>query len=434
MPVGGRKQPPVVVEKPEATAVSTISGRSWELPGMWNRMFEPRVLSDYTATGFARIAGLPGGESLEWCYGCGKCVPVCPVDLVGEYGPRKIHRKVQTGMDLFSSDDLWLCTSCANCLRVCPKEVDMTKVMPAVREAAIGDGMVPAELQDVFEKTFRNGNCLGENPRRRNAWTRAAGVPVRVLPTDPGAVDVLFYVEDYWSYHPRGQQAAQCFARILAALDVDFAILGPEEKTLGDSQRVAGEKGLFEALMEDVAATLDKYEFKRIVTPDPHGFNALKKVYPKYGHNYEVSHYTQFLAPLVDKIPFRSEVRHRVTFHDPCYLGRHNGEYDAPRTILDAIPGIELVEMGRCRENGYCCGGGGGGMWLDGFTANHTSERLSERRVREAAETGADVLAVCCPYEVSRFEDAAKSTGNDQLRVMDIVELVDMAMGGTGAV
>jgi Fe-S oxidoreductase len=301
--------------------------------------------------------------------------------------------------------------------------------MPAVREVAVSDGHVPAELQDVFEKTFRYGNCLGENPRKRHAWTKGAGVPVRVLPTEPGPVDVLFYVEDYWSFHPRGQQAAQAFARVATALGVDFAILGAEEKTIGDSQRLAGEKGLFEALMEDVVATLDKYEFARIVTPDPHGFNALVQEYPKHGHQYDVLHYTQLLAPLVDRIEWKRELEGTVTFHDPCYLGRHNGEYDAPRRLIEAIPGIQLVEMSRCRENGYCCGGGGGGMWLDGLTANHTSERLSERRVREAVESGADVLAVCCPYEVSRFEDGAKSTGNEQLRVVDIIELIDEAMG-----
>ncbi|MHB1928562.1 MAG: (Fe-S)-binding protein [Acidimicrobiales bacterium] len=429
MPVGGEKQPPVAHEKERATVTSELSGREWELPGMWNRMFESRVLRDHTSAGFAKIGALVGGESLEWCYGCGKCVPVCPVDLVGEYGPRKLHRKVQTGMDLMGDPDLWLCTTCGNCLRVCPKQVDMIQIAPAAREAAIGEGNVPRELQDVFEKTFRQGNCLGENPRRRHAWTKGAGVPVRVLASDPRPVDVLVYVEDYWSYHPRGQQAAQAFARILTALGVDWAILGAEEKTLGDSQRLAGEKGLFEALMEDAVATLAKYDFARIVTPDPHGYNALRKEYPKHGHHYDAFHYTQLLAPLVDRIPWKAEVAARVTFHDPCYLGRHNGEYDAPRLLLEAIPGVVLEEMGRCRENGYCCGGGGGGMWLDGLTANHTSERLSERRVREAAETGADILAVCCPYEVSRFEDAAKSTGNEHLRVADIVELIDEAMG-----
>ena len=212
------------------------------------------------------------------------------------------------------------------------------------------------------------------------------------------------------------------------ALGLDWAILGPEEKTIGDSQRLAGEKGLFDALVEDVTATLDKYEFRRLVTPDPHGFNALVNEYPKRGHHYEALHYTQLLGPLVDKISWARELNAKVTFHDPCYLGRQNGEYEAPRALLRAIPGLQLLEMDRCRQNSYCCGGGGGGMWLDGFARDHMTERLSERRVREAAQTGAEVLAVCCPYEVSRFSDAAKSTGHEQLRVCDIVELIDEAM------
>jgi Fe-S oxidoreductase len=427
MPIGGRKVPPVAVEKQQARVASTISGREVDLPAMWNRMFEPRVLTDYGPDGFAAIAKLPGGESLEWCYGCGKCTPVCPVDMVGDYGPRKIHRKVQTGTDLFAAPDLWLCTACGNCLRVCPKRVDMIAIMPAVREAALSGAAVPAELQEVFEKTFRYGNALGQNQRRRARWAETAGVPVRILATDPAPVDVLFYVEDYWSFHPRGQDAARAFARVATALGIDWAILGPEERTLGDSQRLAGEKGLFDALVEDVTATLAKYEFQRIVTPDPHAFNALVKEYPQRGHTFDAQHYTQLLAPLVGQIGWARELNLRVTFHDPCYLGRQNGEYDAPRALIEAIPGVQLVEMGRCRENAYCCGGGGGGMWLDGFTSDHTTERLAERRVREAAGTGADVLVVCCPYEVSRFTDAAKSTGQGHLRVCDIIELIDEA-------
>src|SRR5205807_8927315 len=135
------------------------------------------------------------------------------------------------------------------------------------------------------------------------------------------------------------------------------------------------------------------------------------------------------LAPLIDEAQLVNEIDLDVTFHDPCYLDVQGGEYDAPRVLLKSNPGVNLVEMERSRANGYSCGGGGGGMWLDGFTANHTSERLSERRVREAAQTGATALAVCCPYEVSRFEDGAKSTGNESLRVPDIIELLDEAMG-----
>ncbi len=401
-----------------------------ELTGDWNRMFTQRPIFDYDSAVMDKITGLEGGESLGWCYQCAQCVGVCPVDIVGgDYGPRKIYRNVQAGVDLFTDPDLWKCTTCMNCLRVCPKNVDMIQIMPAVREVAVLDGQVPEELQQVFENTFEYGNPLGESPRKRAQWTKKANVPVPLMKEKKQA-DVLWFVECYPSYHPRGIDASVALARVLNLLGVDFGILGPEEKCSCDSQRLAGERGLFEEFAEENIRTFKKYRFKQILVTDPHALNALKKEYPKYGGKYQVVHYTTFLAPLMDRLEFKNTLSYRVTFHDPCYLGRHNGEFEAPRQMLTALPGVELVEMGRCRQNSFCCGGGGGGMWLDGFMADHVAERLSERRVREAVETGADVLAVCCPYEISRFEDAVKSTGNEgKLIVKDIIELVVEALG-----
>ena len=421
------------VESERIKQIDELVVDGMDISGQWNRMFEQRVIWDYDTDALDRITNLEGGESLGWCYQCAKCVGVCPVDIVGDYGPRKIYNLVLRGGNLLDNPNLWLCTTCMNCLRVCPKEVDMIKIMPAAREAAIlDDGAVPAELQKAFEDTARYGNPLGEAQRKRADWAKKAGVEVPIMKTIKRPVDVLWYVGSYPSYHPRGHDAARAMAKILHALGVDYGILGTEEKDDGDSQRLAGEKGLFEMLAEDNMKSFDKYEFNKLVVTGPHEYNAFKNEYPKLGGEYDVSHYTQFLAGMLGKIKplLTKSLDYRVTFHDPCYLGRHNGEYDAPRQLLGAIPGLDIVEMFRCKENGYCCGGGGGGMWLDGFAGDHIEERLSERRVREAVEVGADVLAVCCPFEVSRFEDAVKSTGNDgKLVVRDILELLDEAWG-----
>lgn len=407
-----------------------------DISGPWNRMFGQRVIWDYSPDLIEEIAQLPGAESFAWCYQCGKCVPVCPVDVVGDYGPRKLYRRAQTGINLLDSPDLWLCTTCANCLRVCPKLVDMVQIMPAAREHAMLTGRaIPAELQEALENTAKYGNPLGQPARKREAWVKDAGVPVPILHQIQRPVEWLWWVECYPSYHPRGIDASIALARIFNALGLDFAILGREEKCAGDSQRLAGERGLFEMLAEENIRTLAKYEFQHIVVTDPHALNAFRKHYPKLGGQYDVWHYTTLLARELPKLQplLTKSLPYRVTFHDPCYLGRHNGEYDAPRQLIQALPGVEFVEMLRCRENSYCCGGGGGGMWLDSFAAGHQRRRLSEERVLEAVSTGADTLVVCCPYEVSRFEDAAKSTGVEgRLRVRDIAELLAEAMGLIG--
>lgn len=401
-----------------------------QLNGHWNRIFEPRAISAYDLSVLEEVTAIPGAESLGYCYQCGKCTSVCPVDVVGDYSPRKVFRRTQLGISLFESEDLWLCTTCSDCLRVCPKEVNMIDIMPAVRERAVMDGHAPQELLTAFENTARYGNPLGEPARKRAEWIKGAGVPVPIMKERQAPVDVLWFVECYPAYHPRGKEASQALARILTTLGVDFGVLGIEEKCSGDSQRMAGETGLFDMLAEHNIKVLSQYQFNTLMVTDPHAFNAFRNEYPERGGEWTTYHYTQMLAPLIAEMRFTQSLDRRVTFHDPCYLGRHNGEYEAPRQLLQAIPGLDLVEMGRCRENAYCCGGGGGGMWMDSFTSERLTMRLSERRVLEAVEYGADILAVACPYEVSRFEDAVKSTNNaGKLKVMDIAELLAQAMG-----
>ncbi|MDH5382105.1 MAG: heterodisulfide reductase-related iron-sulfur binding cluster, partial [Cyclobacteriaceae bacterium] len=413
------------VDKKQIIEKESVIVDGIELTADWNRMFEQRVVFDYDTSTLDKVTDVPNAESMGWCYQCGQCIPVCPVDNVGEYGPRKIFRNLQQGIDLFESDDLWKCTTCMNCLRVCPKEVDMIKIMPAIREEAVLEGNVPDELQEAFTNTFEYGNPMGESQRKRADWVQNAGVEVPIMKEINRPVDLLWFVECYPAYHGRGKEASAALAKILTELKSDYGILGTEERCSCDSQRLAGEVGLFEEFAESNIKTFNKYKFNKILVTDPHALNALRKEYPKYGGNYDIIHYTTYLAPLMEKLDLKNKLNYKVTFHDPCYLGRHNGEFEAPRSILNALPGVEMIEMGRCKEQSYCCGGGGGGMWLDGFMSDHVNERLSENRVREAVETGADTLVVCCPYEVSRFEDAVKSTGNEgKLIVKDIAELI----------
>jgi heterodisulfide reductase subunit C len=251
-----------------------------DVSGSWNRMFTQRSITEYPTEAMDWVTGLDGGESMRDCYQCGKCVPVCPVNHVGDYGPRKLNVKVLRGNDLVDDPDLWLCTTCGACYRVCPKEVNPLRIMPAIREQAVLQGKVPDELADTFQKLQRTGNPLGESPRKRAEWSADAGVPVPLISEVGRPVDVLWYVSDYTSYHPRGKDAARAMARVLTALGVDFAILGPEERSDGDSARLAGESGLFEMLAEQNIRTFSKYEFQRLVVMDPHAYNAFRNHYP----------------------------------------------------------------------------------------------------------------------------------------------------------
>jgi len=381
------------------------------------------------------LEATPDGERLRLCLQCGDCSGICPFGYLMVHPPSRMiaHLRADRFDKVLSNDTVWMCVSCYACTAVCPSQIPLTPgLMARTKEELILAGNVPAELQSALENSQRYGNPLGESPRKRADWATGITPEVKILGKVRKEVDVLWFVGDYSSYHPRVQQVSKALARVLNALGVDFGILGPEESSDGDSQRLAGERGLFEMLAEKNGLAFGKYAFKEIITTDPHAYNAIKNEYPGLDISYPVRHYTEYLAERIDQLKplLKKEVKAKVAYHDPCYLGRANGIYEQPRTILQAIPGIELVEMAHNYKNSLCCGGGGGGMWLDGFQWEKAHVRLSEWRVSEALAAGAEILAVACPYESPRFEDAAKTVpGAGQIIVRDIAELLSQAMG-----
>jgi Fe-S oxidoreductase len=351
-----------------------------------------------------------------------------------DFPPGKMVALLRASMfdKVVDTDTVWMCVSCYACTEFCPAKIPVTAaLMTRTKEELLLAGNVPTELQSALESSQRYGNPLGESPRKRANWTKGIKPEITLLRQARRPVDVLWFVGDYPSYHPRVQLTSQALAKVFNALGVDFGILGPEENSDGDSQRLAGERGLFEMLAEKNGRIFSRYQFNEIVTTDPHAYNALKNEYPALGISYPVKHYTQFLAERLEQLKplLKQEVKATVTYHDPCYLGRANGVYEEPRDLLNAIPGVTLTEMAHNRQSSLCCGGGGGGMWLDGFQWEKAHVRLSEWRVREALTVDADILAVTCPYEAPRFEDAAKMVqGAGGLVVKDVVELLAEAM------
>ncbi len=381
------------------------------------------------------LESTPNGERLRLCLQCGDCSGICPFGYLMIHPPSRMIAQLRADRfeKVLDTDTVWMCVSCYACTAVCPAQIPLTPgLMARTKEELILAGNVPAELQSALENSQRYGNPLGESPRKRADWATGIVPEVKILGKVRKKVDVLWFVGDYPSYHPRVQLITKALTKVLNTLGVDFGILGPEESSDGDSQRLAGERGLFEMLAEKNGMAFGKYEFKEIITTDPHAYNAIKNEYPGLDISYPIRHYTEFLADRLDQLKplLKHEVKTKVAYHDPCYLGRANGIYDQPRALLQAIPGLDLVEMSHNHKNSLCCGGGGGGMWLDGFQWEKAHVRLSEWRVSEALAAGAEILAVACPYESPRFEDAAKTVqGAGQLKVRDIAELLVEAMG-----
>ena len=381
------------------------------------------------------LFGIPDGERIQSCLQCACCSGACPFGFAMDFPPGRMIAWMRAGIldEMLQSDSVWMCVSCYACTEVCPKDIPITlALMTRAKEEAILAGNIPTELQDALQFSQQYSNPLGESSRKRAAWIEELDFEIPIARKEKREFEVLWFVGDYASYHPRVKGITIAFAKLLNKLGVDFCILGPDEHSDGDSQRLAGERGLFEMLAEKNAKILSKCKFNEIITTDPHAYNAIKNEYPALGFEFPIRHYTEFLLDHLEKLTplFKENGKAKVAFHDPCYLGRVNNIYQAPRQLIQAIPGLEVIEMAHNRSTSLCCGGGGGGMWLDGFRWEKAESRLSEWRVKEAATVEVDILAVACPYEPPRFEDATKNIpGAENIIVKDIIELIVDAIG-----
>jgi dimethylglycine catabolism B len=394
---------------------------------------EPAVV-DRTTT-LETLLQTPSGRRMMSCIQCGTCAGTCPYGEHMDFSPRMVINMLRGGFidEVIKSDSLMRCVACYACTAKCPREIRLTDViLPLVKEQVLmSRSEMPPEFQKSLENLNRYGNPMGESPRRRAAWTATARTKIPIMAEVKRPVDVLWFVESYTSYYARGQDNSRATARLFQALGVDFAILGNEEKSAGDCGQITWEPGLFESLAEYNMKLFNKYSFRRLVTGDAHAYNAFHFRYPMFGLTQPAEHTTQFFARHLEQLKPRltKPLAFTVTYHDACCLGRAVGCYDEPRALLQAIPGVKLVEMAHNRMNSVCCGGGGGGMWLDTYYKQKGMDRLSERRIKEAIATGADVLAVSCPYEVSRFEDALKVVPHSKpMVVRDVVELLSESM------
>ena len=364
------------------------------------------------------------------CIQCGKCTGGCPMAMKTRLNPRSlIYRLLLTdnGFDLEGHEELWDCTTCSTCSERCPKQVNPMDMLIALRSQIVERGRVHPNVKTALESTFRYGNPLTMPREDRAAWVGDA--PVKNY--EEGR-EYLYFVGCTPSYDPRVQQVARSLARLMAKADVDFGILGEEESCCGSEVRRLGEAGLFEMMVEENQELLKSLGIHKMVTTSPHCFNVFKNDYPKNGM--QVEHYTQLLSGLVDQdsgtarghLSFTGSVDAKVTYHDPCYLGKHNHIFEEPRKVLLSIPGLQLVEMDRSREKSLCCEGGGGRMWLEG---TNPGVRLAQSRIKEALETGAEILATACPFCLLTLEEAVKHlNAEDKIRVMDIAEIAAQAL------
>ncbi len=367
----------------------------------------------------------PYRDFVKKCIQCGTCSGSCPTTW--EHTPRKILEFIRAEIpeEPLKGDSVWMCTNCNTCGVRCPHQITMADLVGVLRSFLVEGGKIPKTIQDALMNMFRHGNPWGGLENKRRDWAKDLGV--RDISTVK-EVDVLYFVGCTPSYDVRGQEVARAMVKVFEKANVDFAILGNKEKCCGDSARRIGETGLFEFLVEENMSFFKKYSFRRIVTTSPHSFDVFSKYYPEdLRENIEIMHYTQFLAQLIDegKIEFKGKIENGVvTYHDPCFLSKHNKVTEEPRKIIECIPGAELIEMKRVKENSFCCGGGGGRIWME----EPVKERPAYKRAIEAVSVKPNYIAVACPFCLMMLEDSVKVLGKEEIQVKDISELVSMSL------
>jgi len=375
--------------------------------------------------------------NLSLCIKCSICYSSCPAVLDERFfGPASYttnYRFISDSRDeglnerlKAIEDNVWLCTSCNSCTLFCPKEIQSASSIVEQRCLMVESGSaIPKTVKDVLESVIKYHNPLGMHPSKRMDW--AKDLHVKTFP-DVKKADILAFVGCLPSYDPRSQVIAKSLVSVFNHLGIDFVTLGSEEWCSGDHILRLGEKGLFEMLAEHNVSMFEKFDAKIILTLCPHCYNTLKNDEPYSAKGFSVQHYTEFIADAIKsgKIKLSKSFKKRVTYHDPCFLGKRNGIYDAPRQILKAMNGLEFIEMKRARENSFCCGGGAGRTWTEDSTPE---KRPNVDRVREALELGAEVIATACPFCVTTFEDAVKVLDvEDKIVVKDILELFKEAL------
>jgi Fe-S oxidoreductase/nitrate reductase gamma subunit len=384
----------------------------------------------------------------EACTECGRCQDACPAYAAGTLlNPKQIMVGVRTllrhdGPALVGSNNgqtvpligdtitepmLWSCTTCGACVAECPILIEHVDTIVDMRRYLVNEGRMDGMLQEALDNLGRYGNSFGQSDRARAKWAQTVQPKIRDARKEP--VQYLWFVGDYASYNASVADITRKTAEVFQKVGVNFGILYEGERNAGNDVRRVGEEGLFEMLVEKNTAALQQCKCRAVVTTDPHSYNTLKHEYPPdvIGTRL-VLHHTELLDQLVStgKLKFSRKLGYKVTYHDPCYLGRYNGVYDAPRRLI-AATGCQLVEMPRHADRGFCCGAGGGRIWME---ETDIKERPSEARVREAAGVdGVQVMAVACPKDVTMFKDAVKTTGfESRLAVKDIIELVHEAL------